>query len=164
MSQTQAKRITRSHTMHIAAPRADVFPLLCPVLEHDWLEGWNGKVIYSDSGYMEYGCVFEADLPGYGHIHWVLTHYDTENCVSRSVRINQGIVSALVDVALDEAEDGTTMFHWSETLTALSDDGAVLLDALTEEVFAFQMGLVEDALNHYVRTGSKLEIGLFTTE
>ena len=35
-----------------------VFPLLCPVREKDWLDGWNYKMIYSKSGLIEKNCVF----------------------------------------------------------------------------------------------------------
>ena len=33
-------RITRAYDQHLAAEPARVFPLLCPVRELDWIEGW----------------------------------------------------------------------------------------------------------------------------
>jgi hypothetical protein len=40
MNAIDSGRITRRHTQHIEAPPEHVFPLLCPVGEEDWLDGW----------------------------------------------------------------------------------------------------------------------------
>jgi hypothetical protein len=39
----------------IKAPVEQVFPLLCPVRECDWLEGWNCTLLHSGSGLAEKG-------------------------------------------------------------------------------------------------------------
>ena len=161
MSQTPRTRITRSHTLHILAPRHEVFPLLCAAREHDWIEGWNGTFIYSESGFMEDGCIFEADIPGFGHVLWNVTQYDTENCTSRSVRVNPEISSSTIQFTLTDSEDGGTHWRWDETMTALTDAGDELLAGFSEEVFAMQMGHLEAMLNHYCRTGEKLTSSMF---
>lgn len=38
MNEFIAERIVKSYTMHLCAPPADVFPLLCPVREYEWIE------------------------------------------------------------------------------------------------------------------------------
>ncbi len=45
-----AVRVTRSFRMHLTAAPAGVFPLLCPTREHDWVDTWKCRTIYSDSG------------------------------------------------------------------------------------------------------------------
>ena len=35
-----------------------IFPLLCPVREMDWIPEWAPKLVISDSGVMEPGCIF----------------------------------------------------------------------------------------------------------
>lgn len=66
MTSIRSPRITRHYTQRIEAPPARVFPLLCPVREADWLEGWGEivEMVHSDSGLAEDGCVFLTRPPG----------------------------------------------------------------------------------------------------
>ena len=38
-----------------------VFPLLCPVREADWIDGWNPVLVLTQSGFAEQDCVFITD-------------------------------------------------------------------------------------------------------
>jgi hypothetical protein len=40
----------KEFVFEVAAPPDRVFPLLCPVRERDWLEGWEADMVYSASG------------------------------------------------------------------------------------------------------------------
>jgi hypothetical protein len=51
-------RATRTFTQKLAAPPERVFPLLCPIREADWLEGWDPLVVFTNSGVAEPACVF----------------------------------------------------------------------------------------------------------
>ena len=51
-------RATRTFVQKLVAPPERVFPLLCPVREADWLDGWDPLAVYTDSGIAEPGCVF----------------------------------------------------------------------------------------------------------
>ena len=54
------KRITREYRQTINATPEKMFPLLCPVREADWLDGWRYNMIYSESGLVEEGAVFST--------------------------------------------------------------------------------------------------------
>lgn len=41
-----AKRITRTYGQTINASPEQVFPLICPVRETEWLDGWRYRMIY----------------------------------------------------------------------------------------------------------------------
>jgi hypothetical protein len=57
-----AKRVSRTYTRKpIASPEA-VLPLLCPVREADWIQGWNPHLVVSASGVAERDCAFAARL------------------------------------------------------------------------------------------------------
>ena len=58
MSAFAARRVSHEYTQTNDAPPEKVFPLLCPVREADWVPGWQYRLIYSDSGCAEDGCVF----------------------------------------------------------------------------------------------------------
>lgn len=60
----QAQRAVRSCRQTIDAKPEVVFPLLCPVREAEWLDGWNCRMIYSVGGLVEEGAVFSTSKPG----------------------------------------------------------------------------------------------------
>lgn len=55
-----AKNVSRHHVFEVEAPRALVFPLLCPVREREWLPGWQADIVHSTSGLVEEGCIFRS--------------------------------------------------------------------------------------------------------
>lgn len=54
----------KSYRQTIDAPPETVFPLLCPVREAEWLDGWEYEMIYSMSGLIEKGAAFSTANPG----------------------------------------------------------------------------------------------------
>lgn len=51
-------RVTRTYTQQLNASPDRVLPLLCPVREADWIEGWEPTEVWSSSGVAEPDCVF----------------------------------------------------------------------------------------------------------
>ncbi len=39
-------RVVKSDTMNLCAAPADLFPLLCPVREYEWIEPWSCDMAY----------------------------------------------------------------------------------------------------------------------
>jgi hypothetical protein len=58
MRVTKPNHVTRTFTQQLVAEPSKVFPLLCPVREADWLDGWDPLVVFSQSGVAEPDCVF----------------------------------------------------------------------------------------------------------
>jgi hypothetical protein len=58
MNITKPIRVTRSYTPQLVAKLEAVFPLLCPVREVDWIEGWMPLSVVAESGFAERDCVF----------------------------------------------------------------------------------------------------------
>lgn len=72
----QVKRAVRTYRQTIEAKPDVVFPLLCPVREVEWLDGWNHRMIYSASGLVEEGSVFSTSNPGEEDTVWVVIRHD----------------------------------------------------------------------------------------
>jgi hypothetical protein len=72
----EAKRVSHEYTQLNDAPPESVFPLLCPVREVDWVPGWQYRLIYSESGLAEDGCVFSTPNEAGPETLWMVTHYD----------------------------------------------------------------------------------------
>jgi hypothetical protein len=61
MNSFASRRVAHEYTQTNPAAPERVFPLLCPVREADWIPGWRYKLIYSESGVAELGCVFTTE-------------------------------------------------------------------------------------------------------
>ena len=57
----QPNRVTHSYTQQLIAPPDRVFPLLCPVREAEWIDGWQPVLVLTLGGFAEADCVFTTD-------------------------------------------------------------------------------------------------------
>ncbi len=58
-------RATHTYRQKLCAAPARVFPLLCPVRETEWADGWLPDLVISSSGIAERDCIFiTPDKPG----------------------------------------------------------------------------------------------------
>lgn len=152
-----AKRVTRTYTQHLLAAPSVVFPLLCPVREAEWLDGWDYELVYSASGYAEEGCVFTSKQAGEPDTIWLITEHDKENYRVEFARVTPGSRVAKVTIGLRANPDETTSADISYTVTALNVTGNQFVEGYTEQSFSEGMRWWERSMNHFLRTGEKLK-------
>jgi hypothetical protein len=58
MKIVKPNRVTRTYTQNLVGAPIAVFPLLCPVREADWIDGWSPPLVVTNSGVAEPDCVF----------------------------------------------------------------------------------------------------------
>ncbi|BDY04772.1 hypothetical protein [Ferrimonas sp. YFM] len=56
---------------------SEVFPLMCPVREREWVPGWDPLMVWSNSGRVESDCVFTTQEPA-GPATWYVLESDPE--------------------------------------------------------------------------------------
>ena len=152
-------RITRSASMRLAAPAGEVFPLVCPVREKEWLDGWEYEMIYSESGYAEEGCIFTTQHPGQPETIWTITRHDPEALAVDFLIVTPGLRVGRLQVRLSDNGDGTTRQAVTYTFTALSEQGkATLDDHFSQRGFEHDMHLWERSVNHYLETGQMFRL------
>ena len=150
-------RVIRTYTQRIEAPPDEVFPLLCPVREAEWLDGWTYEMVYSDSGFAEKGCVFKTQPPGAPETIWMISQHDPQERVVEFVRFTTGLVATRLQIHIQANQDGTSSVHISYTFTPISDEGiAFVMRHHSEEEFRRAMAWWELSMNHYVKTGERL--------
>lgn len=150
-------RVSRSYMQHLNGPQSAVFELLCPVREADWVNDWRPKLVLTGSGYAEPGCVFIT--PGIPEdALWLMTEYDPETYRLEIIKMIPGVVVGRISVALAAAGEKECTADITYAYTSISDHGDRALEEFTEEHFREFMGTWEKELNHYLSTGSKLEI------
>jgi hypothetical protein len=87
-------RAVRSYTQQVVAPPHIVFPLLCPVREAEWANGWDPIQVWSASGFVEEDCVFTT--PGEPAAVWVVTQLDSDRFFVEMVKVTPGVTASWV--------------------------------------------------------------------
>ncbi len=148
-------RVSLSYTQHLGAPPAQVFPLLCPVRETEWVNDWRPKLVLSESGVAEPGCVFIT--PGIPEdALWMVITHDPEEFRLEIIKIIPGVVIGKIAVGLGaEGADGCVA-DITYSYTSISDHGDRALEEFTEAHFRKFMEIWEMELNHFLRTGTML--------
>jgi hypothetical protein len=112
----------------IPATPEQIFPLLCPVLEYEWLDDWACDVQYSASGVAEEGCAFRTDIQ-VGE-RWICSRHEPPTAIQYVVWMRVGWM--VLDLSLEDRGDGSTMLRWRRTFTATGSLGRKLIGTMTE--------------------------------
>lgn len=120
MSHFSGRRRQTQFTHELNAPPEVVFPLLCPVREYEWLEGWTCEMIYSDSGVAEKDCVFRTNRQPGGLCTWCTTIYQPPERIEY-VTVGEDSLTRL-HVELARTAAGTRL-RWTRLFTGLTELG-----------------------------------------
>jgi hypothetical protein len=153
-----------SHEILIGAPSAQVFPLLCPVEELKWIDGWNFRMHYSKSGRNEPQCIFSERITG-AHLFgagvpeetcWITTAWQPERGQAQFVLMRGEAVSVMAIALRDE--DGGTRVRFEMTMTGLDDEGMNRV-AGAGAGMELMLSFLAQSLKHYCETGTMLRMG-----
>ena len=129
----------------------DVFPLLCPSREADWIPDWDAELLFTESGYAEPDCVFRTEPDGtVGPGVWVFTRHEEGKGVEL-VKFTEDIVTCLY-INLEPVGPDTTRVHWVWVLTGLTETGNKMVEASEAHLEAKRQRIAE-ALDHYLLEG-----------
>ena len=152
----RARRIARRKVFEVAGPPGMVFPLLCPVREREWLEGWKADVVYSDSGVAEENAVFTSENPLLGDAVYVVSRHQPPRGRIQFTVFYPGTCVQKLEIELQPVGEGGTRLDWSRLFTGLSPRGNALIDQITEEVFEAQtFGIAQSLERHCKRPRSR---------
>ncbi|MEW6265228.1 MAG: hypothetical protein AB1641_19290 [Thermodesulfobacteriota bacterium] len=157
MDSFSAQRAIKTYSYRIPETPARLFPLLCPVREYDWIDGWTCRMIFSRSGLAEDNCVFQTDFKGAGEETWVVSRYDPERFIIQFVVLNPGLYVMKLDVSLRADGEAGTIVDWTNTFTGLTEKGNAFITEYTDQRHAAVMSHLEQALRHYCLTGQMLK-------
>ena len=127
-------RATRTFTQHLVAEPSRVFPLLCPVREADWIEGWNPVSIISESGIAEPDCVFVTVATPHDAV-WFVSRHEPDAGFIEMIKITPEFTACKLSIRLAPFSVGTdstvTYSH-----TSLGPEGDVFVAGFTEDYYA----------------------------
>lgn len=148
-------RVTRSYIQKLVAPPETVFPLLCPVREVEWVQGWKPREVYSESGVAERDCIFV--MPGEpADSIWMVTRYEPHRFQLDLVKITPGFTAGKIEIRLWQNSEGGSDAEITYSYTALSRAGGAFVSDFTAAQYQHFMRQWESELNHFLTTGEKL--------
>lgn len=146
---TERVRRRFEHNQYIHAPPETVFPLLCPVREYDWIPEWDCRMVYTESGLAEAGCIFQTSREAEGNLDtWLISRYDPNRHIA-FVRINH-LRAMQYDIQVERFAEHASELTWTQVVTALNDEGDRHVAALQQEDFARTISKLERLLNEHV--------------
>ena len=92
-------RATRTYTQQLVAEPGIVFPLLCPVREADWIEGWNPPLVVSLSGVAEEDCVFTTPAEPIDAV-WYITRHEPAAGFVEMLKITPNVTACRLTIQL----------------------------------------------------------------
>jgi hypothetical protein len=151
-----ARRATKTYRQTIDAIPEKVFPLLCPVREAEWLDGWQPTMIYSESGVIEEGAVFSTPHAGEADTVWIVTKHDSGKREIEFTRFTPASRICVLGITVRAKDENSSFVEISYTYTATAPAGNAFIESLTEEAFVEAVGFWEKSMNYFLDTGKKL--------
>jgi hypothetical protein len=142
-------RVERTYTQKLHATPGEVFPLLCPVREMEWVAGWHPLAVYSRSGFAEPDCVFLTGEAGAESV-WVITRHDPTNFHLEILKVTPWTTIARITVLLKPGESGGTDAEVTYSYMALDEAGKEFVENYTEGYYEEFMRYWESSLNAYL--------------
>jgi hypothetical protein len=150
-----SRRISRSATITLHAPPAEVFPLFGAIKEAQWAEGWNPEILYSESGEMEKLMVFRTKpiFTDERDYLWIVSIYEPDSMqIEYTVSTDQRIWT--IAVQCRELQTGLTEASIAYTYTGLSEVGIRRNAEAMKLMFASDLNDWEEAINGFLRNGT----------
>jgi hypothetical protein len=153
----KAKRIVRTYRQTINATPERVFPLLCPVREAEWLDGWQYSMIYSESGLVEAGAVFSTPHEGEEDTIWIVTKHNSKTYEVEFARFTPKSRTCILNIAVKSKDENSSYVDISYTYTSITTAGNDFIDHYTEEAFLEAVIFWEKSMNYFLKTGERLK-------
>lgn len=147
MNLERPRRVSHVYTQQIAAPPEKVFPLLCPVRERDWVEGWDPEVVFTHSGVVEDECVFVTVQDGIRSI-WIVTRYEPDQFIS-FVKTTPDALVVRISISLSR-ESGGTALEVRYSYSSLGAAGDSFIAEMDEARYESFMKDWESSMNRYL--------------
>jgi hypothetical protein len=150
-----SSQFAREGVIDIRASLADVFPLLCPKREEQWIPGWECETIWSHSGYNEEGAIFRTTKPYGTELYWTTLQYDIENKVVDFLITapRRYMFRFRIDVSI--GNDGLLRLSFRQIFTSVSKEGNELLNRYRAEDFNARLRSLGEFINRYLQEREK---------
>ena len=148
--------IAYHNVFELEAPPERVFPLLCPVREHEWIPTWKAEIVHSKSGFAELDCVFRTDNPVEGKRTWICTHYKPPRAIEYTSFSDLGYIMC-IGIQLQLRGESATHVAWSRRFIATNPSGEDWIEQMDKAPASKATEGLAMLLGHFLKTGSMLK-------
>jgi len=148
--QFKAAQFTRSGVIHCKAAVEEVFPLLCPKREEEWIPGWECETIWSNSGSNEEGAIFRTTKPYGTELYWTTLQYDINNRVVDFLITAPRLYMFRFKIELHVNGDGLLAITFTQVFTAISEQGNTFLNRYRGEDFGARLKSLDEFMTRHL--------------
>lgn len=144
-------RVTHTYRQRLHSAPDKVFPLLCPVRETEWADGWLPELVITSSGFAERDCIFLTPDKVETAI-WYITSHEPERWFVEMLKIVPGVTACRLQIQL--SENGAECFaDITYSHTSIGPAGNEFLAKFTADYYQKFMQAWEKELNDFLRNG-----------
>jgi hypothetical protein len=148
MPAQEANNIEFQHAWTVASSPSEVFPLLCPVREYDWIDTWRCELVHTESGFAEQDCIFRTEVTGSGTMTWVVSRYEAPVRIEFTCFVPDSHVMRL-SISLHPQDSGTRLL-WKRKFISVSARGNAWIAAYNPEALNQTMTRLEALMKGYL--------------
>lgn len=157
MEIVKPNRATRTYKQRLHGSPDEVFPLLCPVREAEWIQGWDPILVVSESGVAELDCVFTTTAEPNDSI-WYITRHEPSAGFVEMLKITPSVTACRLTIQVSRAECGSeAMVTYSHT--SLGPEGDKFIAAFTEAYYTKFMQDWEARVNYFLVNHQAMSTG-----
>jgi hypothetical protein len=156
--QFQATQYTRYGIIQCKATVEEVFPLLCPKKEEEWIPGWECETIWSNSGYNEEGAIFKTVKPYGTELYWTTLQYDINSKIVDFLLTAPRLYMFRFKIEIHVSSDNLLSITFTQTFTSISEEGNILLKRYRSEDFGERLKNLEEFMNRYLEDKRKIMV------
>ena len=145
-----AKQFTRDGVIQCKAAVEEVFPLLCPKREEEWIPGWECETIWSNSGYNEEGAIFRTMKPYGTELYWTTLQYDIRNKIVDFLITAPRLYMFRFKIHVYEISNGLLSMTFTQVFTSISEEGNALLERYEREDFKERLRALAEFMNRHL--------------
>ena len=151
----QATQFMRSGVVHCKATIEELFPLLCPKREEDWIPGWQCETIWSNSGYNEEGAIFRTTKPYGTELYWTTLQYDINKKLVEFLLTAPHLYIFRFRIEIQGEGEGVLAITFTQSFTSISEEGNAFLDRYRSEDYDARLKSLEEFMTSYLEDKRK---------
>ena len=145
----------RNGQFAVKAPIKDIFPLLCPKREEEWIPGWECDVIYSNSGYNEENAIFRTLKPYGTELYWYTITYDLARRKVDFLITACHLYALRFTIDIHNTVPNESILTFTQRFTSVSEGGISMIEQYRQEDFQARLQRLQELMSHHLHVRDK---------
>lgn len=142
---------TRTASFEVGFSMGEIFPLLCPKLEEEWIPGWKCEVLHSQSGFNETGAVFKTVQPFGTELIWYTNVYDMVKGHVEFTLLSPDTVVFNFKIRVQPVQNNKCMLTFIHRFLSIGPKGNNLIETYRKEDFPARLNDLGRLMTIYLK-------------